>query len=354
MRFFILALLFAVLPWRLAAADVLDAARTAGVFDSFLRLVQEAALGDRLAGGRRTTVFMPTDAAFDRLPPESRRRLFDANREALRAIVLQHVVPGRSLPSDALPRELETAGGGRLLVTWERRDLTIHSDPRPVAGEAARVVIGDIHAGNGRIHGIDAILLPLEALTGADEVDRAEEVPPAQPGERRTAVDVPAAPRPPPGLRDREPTLFEPQRRSAGAGRPPPSAVAAAPADDDLPAPPPPADRDEGAGGDREGTRETVAAAAIAVDRIKDMEIVSRDLERRGTVRHVVVSPATGEIEAVVAEFGDLMGLFGRRIVIAWADIRIARGQARLIADMTGREIERAAPVEETRPALAD
>lgn len=353
MRFLVFALLFAVVPWRLAAADVLDAARTAGGFESFLGLVRKAELGDRLAGERRATVFMPTDAAFDRLPPESRRRLVGANREALRAIVLQHVVPGQSLPSDSLPRELETAGGGRLLVTWERGDLTIHSDPRPVAGEAARVVIGDIRAANGRVHGIDAILLPMEALTGADE---AAEARPATPGERRTVADTPAATRPPPDLRTREPTLFEPQRRFTD-GSPPP-AVEAAPVDDDLLTrlPPAPADGDGGedAGRDEAGPRDAVAAAGVTVDRIKDMVIVSRDLERRGTVQSVIVSPGTGEIEAVVAEFGDLMGLFGRRIVIAWADIRVARGQARLIADMTGREIEQATPVEDVRPALAD
>ena len=75
------------------AADIVDTAVSAGKFNTLVAAVKAAGLAETLKGGGPFTVFAPTDAAFDKLPPGTVQNLLKPeNREQLRKVLAYHVV----------------------------------------------------------------------------------------------------------------------------------------------------------------------------------------------------------------------------------------------------------------------
>merc|ERR1719193_4704 len=120
---------------------------------TLLAAVQAAGLVETLAGEGPFTVFAPTNDAFAKIPKETLDGLL-ADKEALTAVLLRHVVPGAALASCNVPRgttSLDTAGGETIEVTKDRY-IKIKSS----AGEAG-VVAFDIMATNGVVHLVNSV-----------------------------------------------------------------------------------------------------------------------------------------------------------------------------------------------------
>jgi uncharacterized surface protein with fasciclin (FAS1) repeats len=123
-------------------------------FSTLLAAVQAAGLVDTLAGEGPFTVFAPTNSAFDKIPAETLNGLL-ADKEALTAVLLRHVVPGAALQGKNVPpgeTPLETAGGET--ITADRGQFI---KVKSAAGEAY-VTAFDVIASNGVIHAIDTVI----------------------------------------------------------------------------------------------------------------------------------------------------------------------------------------------------
>lgn len=126
-------------------ADHLD---DAGIFRQLLRGAERAGLLETFTGDQPFTVFAPTDAAFESLDPQAVAALIE-DREALTAILGQHVVPGRIYADTLHHQPLETVAGTTIDVTWSRG--------RAFIGEI-ELVATDFEATNGVLHVISGVL----------------------------------------------------------------------------------------------------------------------------------------------------------------------------------------------------
>ena len=125
---------------------------------TLLAAVKAAGLVDTLSGEGPFTVFAPTNYAFAKIPTETLNALL-ADKEALTAVLLRHVVPGAALQSSDVPFRMtpvKTAGGEEIEVTkigwFNKKYITIKSS----AGDAS-VNTKDILATNGVIHTVNSV-----------------------------------------------------------------------------------------------------------------------------------------------------------------------------------------------------
>jgi uncharacterized surface protein with fasciclin (FAS1) repeats len=136
--------------------SLVDILRKHGEFNTLAAAIAQAELEEDLAHDDHT-IFAPTDAAFAKLPPEKLDDLLKPeNKEKLKAVLLNHVVEGKLRSADvtaARPKELESAGGAKLVVKKS-------GDGKVTVNNAAKVVAPDVEATNGWIHGIDTVLIP--------------------------------------------------------------------------------------------------------------------------------------------------------------------------------------------------
>merc|ERR1712045_40689 len=120
---------------------------------TLLAAVKAAGLVDTLAGEGPFTVFAPTNDAFAKIPEETLNGLL-ADKDALTAVLLRHVVPGAALKAKAVPKgttTLKTAGGEEIDVT-RGKYITVKSS----AGEAG-VIAFDVLATNGVVHLVNSV-----------------------------------------------------------------------------------------------------------------------------------------------------------------------------------------------------
>lgn len=132
---------------------------------SFMQALQSAGLADTLRGAGPYTVFAPTNAAWEAIPEETRRRLATAEqREQLITLLSYHIVPGTVTAAD-LGRAVEARGGRAELANVTGDNLGLSRSNGAVligdgAGGWAQVTRADqIHA-NGVVHSIDKVLMP--------------------------------------------------------------------------------------------------------------------------------------------------------------------------------------------------
>ena len=134
---------------RAAEKDIVETAVAAGKFTALVKLVKAAGLVETLQSKGPFTVFAPTDEAFAKLPKETVESLM-ADKEALRKVLLYHVVPAKVMAADVKAGEVATAEGGK---------ATLNTDGG-VTIDGAKVIKTDIVCTNGVIHVIDAVILP--------------------------------------------------------------------------------------------------------------------------------------------------------------------------------------------------
>jgi len=134
-------------------------------FSTLVSAVQAAELVDTLNGAGPFTVFAPTNAAFEKIPADTRNGLMQPDqKDALTGILTYHVVPGR-VDAAALTQQIEQGGGSATLTTVEGGTLTATVVDGTVtltdeAGNTSKVVMADVAASNGVIHAIDTVVMP--------------------------------------------------------------------------------------------------------------------------------------------------------------------------------------------------
>jgi hypothetical protein len=130
------------------APDVLGALERAGGYDAFLTAVEAAGLVDALRQPN-LTLFVPTDAAFAKLPKATLERLLGDPAQLAR-VLKGHVVPLRLAPDGlATDRSLRTLGSFSLRSRAKAGVVTLNN----------RAVVGaPVDAANGIVFPIDAVL----------------------------------------------------------------------------------------------------------------------------------------------------------------------------------------------------
>merc|ERR1712020_683490 len=121
---------------------------------TLLAAVKAAGLVETLAGEGPFTVFAPTNKAFAKIPEETLNGLL-ADKEALTAVLLRHVVPGAALMAGDVPEgdtKVKTAGGEEITVS-RTRYLKIKSSAAKTG-----VAAFDILATNGVVHLINDVI----------------------------------------------------------------------------------------------------------------------------------------------------------------------------------------------------
>merc|ERR1739838_135110 len=121
---------------------------------TLLAAVKAAGLVETLAGEGPFTVFAPTNKAFAKIPKETLAGLL-ADKDALTAVLLLHVVPGAALKAGDVPEgdtKVKTAGGEEITVS-RTRYLKIKS-----AVAKTGVAAFDILATNGVVHLVNDVL----------------------------------------------------------------------------------------------------------------------------------------------------------------------------------------------------
>ncbi len=132
---------------------------------TLVQAVQAAGLVDTLNGPGPLTVFAPTNAAFQKLPPGTVETLLQpANKSMLTTVLAYHVVPGRKTAGQIMA-DIRAGGGAATYQTVQGGTVRATMSGNAVVltdskGNQSRVTIADVGQSNGVIHVVDTVLLP--------------------------------------------------------------------------------------------------------------------------------------------------------------------------------------------------
>jgi uncharacterized surface protein with fasciclin (FAS1) repeats len=172
---------------RAQVASMSDIANTlAGVpqFSRFLELAQRGGELVRFRGTQDLTVFVPINAAIDRNPAliqdllgtESGNQAGSADQFRLGALLTHHMLAGATTTQSlsGVVRDVPTINGGLVRLDGRSTPPTV-AVARPSGGPSsnfgtgvggqnlqppARIIMPDLMASNGVVHGIDNLLMP--------------------------------------------------------------------------------------------------------------------------------------------------------------------------------------------------
>ncbi|MBW8302647.1 MAG: fasciclin domain-containing protein, partial [Brevundimonas sp.] len=141
-----------------AATDtVLAVAERDPDFTTFVSALQTADVAGTLDGAGPFTVFVPTNAAFEKIPAAERDALTRPEGQTqLRRLLTYHIVPAR-LDAASLVQRIQTGGGSLSLTTLQGGVLTARVDANgsilltDAAGGDLRVIEADLAGTNGVI-----------------------------------------------------------------------------------------------------------------------------------------------------------------------------------------------------------
>ena len=146
--------------------DIVDNAVNSADNTTLVAAVKAAGLVQALKGPGPLTVFAPTNAAFNALPPNTVPTLLQPqNKATLTSVLTYHVVPGR-LDFTALSALITQGGGRAVLKTLNGATLTASMNgPRNIVltdgkGGVAHITTYDVYQSNGVIQVIDSVMMP--------------------------------------------------------------------------------------------------------------------------------------------------------------------------------------------------
>lgn len=125
--------------------------------------MQAAGLTETLSGAQPYTLFAPTEAAFQKLPPGTASGLLAPEAKGqLVALLTGHIVPGVVTAAD-LGKAIERGKGKARLATVGGSELSFSRDGEAIvvtdaAGGQARVTGAERLASNGVVHDVDGVL----------------------------------------------------------------------------------------------------------------------------------------------------------------------------------------------------
>src|SRR2546422_11538811 len=163
-------------------ANIIETARAERSYEKYVKgLESVAGLVETLSGPGPFTIFIPTDAAFDRLSADQQANLF-ADPGKLAKVLKYHIVPWYYSSGDLLERLfLKTLEGQRLRVWSDVSEVPVGEEEIDTGGDALNYVASDtvttsvresitingghviranIIADNGILHVIDKVLIP--------------------------------------------------------------------------------------------------------------------------------------------------------------------------------------------------
>lgn len=134
-----------------AKPNLLELLKNDGRFNTLVTALEVAELDSVVATGGPFTIFAPTDEAFGKIPAEVLADLI-ADKEALTAVLLYHVVSGDKSAKELLKQ--------RFVTTLQGQKVTVYHWWSKVFVNKSQVIDADLKASNGTVHGINAVLLP--------------------------------------------------------------------------------------------------------------------------------------------------------------------------------------------------
>ena len=141
-----------------SAKDLVETAKAAGQFSILLKAATAAGLDKTLAQPGPYTVFAPTDAAFNALPPGMLETLMKPENKAMLMQVLgYHTLFGRLATKDLKDDKSAAKATNGQAVILEKKN-------GGVMANEAKIVTPDIAADNGVIHVIDKVLMPAKPV----------------------------------------------------------------------------------------------------------------------------------------------------------------------------------------------
>jgi uncharacterized surface protein with fasciclin (FAS1) repeats len=164
-------------------ANIFETARAERSYNKYVKGIESVAgLVETLSGPGPFTIFVPTDAAFDKLSNDQQANLL-ADPGKLAKVLKYHIVPGYYTADDLLDRLfLKTLVGQRLRVWSDFSEIPLGEEEIETEGRALSYVSSDtvttsvresitingghvlqanVIADNGILHVIDKVLVPL-------------------------------------------------------------------------------------------------------------------------------------------------------------------------------------------------
>src|SRR5438034_5544451 len=125
-------------------ANIIETARAEHAYNKYVKGLESVAdLVDTLSGPGPFTIFIPTDAAFDRLSDDQQATLF-ADPEKLARVLKYHIVPGYYTADDLLDRLfLKTLEGQRLRVWSDVSEIPLGVEESVGGGDAYMYIVAD-------------------------------------------------------------------------------------------------------------------------------------------------------------------------------------------------------------------
>lgn len=131
------------------ADDLLSTIEADRDYSTFTKAIKTAGLENSFRGDGPLTVFIPNNAAFDKMPKAKLNKLM-ANKDELAKVLQYHIVAAKITSADVAAGKVKTVEG---------EDLPLSVTDGVKVGDA-RVVGTEIHADNGAIHTVDTVLIP--------------------------------------------------------------------------------------------------------------------------------------------------------------------------------------------------
>ena len=136
--------------------DVMSLARTSPNLSTFVKLVEQAGLEAGLQNLEKLTLFAPTNEAFAKMPKDKLESLLMPENKAMLSRMLQ----AHFLSSEVTALRLRD--NDRIQITEDSYIAIETPSVGNVVVGGARLINSDIEASNGRIHVVDAVILPSE------------------------------------------------------------------------------------------------------------------------------------------------------------------------------------------------
>ena len=131
---------------------ILDLLQGDGRFSTLLGAIEQTGLAETLTSPGPVTLFAPTDAAFEALPPEQLEAIL-GDSATLERLLLYHVVDGDMMAADMTEGPILTFEGTEINVATADSGLTFNE--ASLEGE-------DLVASNGVVHAVNQVLLPAD------------------------------------------------------------------------------------------------------------------------------------------------------------------------------------------------
>ena len=133
------------------ADDMISILEEKGEYDIFIDLVNRTDIAGDIIEGGPYTIFVPTNEAFDHLPPE----VLDGMREDTEE--LAYILQFHMLPK---AQTAEQIGDQSSVPSVQGNEIYVYTRDDQLMINEATVLEADIEYNNGIIHVIDTVLLP--------------------------------------------------------------------------------------------------------------------------------------------------------------------------------------------------